>query len=117
MAATSRHVARELNAVAHALFGVQQYRPVIERAAAPGRLVEAPWRIFRQPPAPLIFLESFAELALHQPGQRQVPMGIDIVGFALHRLFEAGDAFVELALVLEHQAEIVARFEIAGIEV
>ena len=44
-------------------------------------------------------------------------MGIDIVGFALHRLFEAGDAFVELALVLEHQAEIVARFEIAGIEV
>lgn len=40
-------------------------------------------------------------------------MGVDVIRLTLDRLFEARDAFVELALVFEHQAQIVARFEIA----
>ena len=43
-------------------------------------------------------------------------MGVDIAGLAPHRLDEALNALVEFALVLEHQAEIVARFEIVRIE-
>ena len=43
-------------------------------------------------------------------------MGVDIIRLAPHRFFETGNAFIEFALVLEHQAQIIARFEIIRID-
>ena len=43
-------------------------------------------------------------------------MGVGIVRLAPHCFFETGDAFVELALVLEHQAQIITRFEIVWVD-
>ena len=58
-------VARKLNAITRALLGMQQDDAAVERSTVPGRLVKLLRLIFQQLPAPLIFVETLSEIALH----------------------------------------------------
>src|SRR5580700_4839822 len=92
-----RYVTSELDGVAKALLGVQQYRLARQRiVAAPQRPTSAfLLRHAGTPPARFVFLEALAVVADHQQSERLHEMDIGIVLLDRFRLVVTGKRIVE----------------------
>ena len=89
-----------------------------ERLAAPKRLRElTPLTLlaFRRP-APFVFLPAGREIADQQPGQRLVPMRIDVAGIPGERGGERGERLVETAQLAQNVGAVVQRVDVCGLE-
>jgi hypothetical protein len=101
-----RRVAQQHQAIAKALFGVQQDGLAVERLTAPDRLREVARLAARLPPAPFELRQAGGIITVAQQKERLGEVRIHIVRPDLDRAAELDDGLVAPAAALQRLAEI-----------